>query len=200
MNTGKVPEGPCFVAGTLVHTKRGTVPIEQIRVGDLVLARGAADPTPIFKSVTRTIVHEDSPVLLVVLFPEGENDQHFLVCTIGTALLQTRGHGFMRVNDPDMFRAPDLTSLVGEYACAYGAWPLLQTGTPGVAWTNTDDQDYFGPTIDMRNGHIEGSDFFAGSQPEEALGEAFLTTVHGIEVSRHDWWFVGELGICVAHV
>ena len=29
----------CFVAGTLVHTDKGLVPIEQIKVGDLVLSR-----------------------------------------------------------------------------------------------------------------------------------------------------------------
>ena len=28
----------CFVAGTLVHTRSGPVPIEQIKVGDLVLS------------------------------------------------------------------------------------------------------------------------------------------------------------------
>ena len=199
MKAGKEPDGPCFVAGTLVHTKRGAVPIEQIRVGDLVLARDAAGAAPIFKSVTRTVLHEEAQVLLVVLFPEGENDQRFLVCTIGTALLQTEGHGFMKVSCPDMFQAPALTSLVGEYACAYGAWPVLQTETPGVAWTHRDDQDYFGPIIDLRNGQIEVSDFFESSQPEGVLDDAFSTTVYGIEVSPQDAWFVGELGICVSY-
>jgi len=28
---------PCFVAGTLVNTKRGIIPIEEVRVGDMVL-------------------------------------------------------------------------------------------------------------------------------------------------------------------
>ncbi|MCL2076530.1 MAG: Hint domain-containing protein [Betaproteobacteria bacterium] len=29
----------CFIAGTLVHTREGLVPIEQIKVGDWVLSK-----------------------------------------------------------------------------------------------------------------------------------------------------------------
>ena len=31
--------GACFVAGTLVHTKEGLVPIEQLKIGDWVLSK-----------------------------------------------------------------------------------------------------------------------------------------------------------------
>lgn len=31
--------GGCFIAGTLVHTDKGLVPIEQIKVGDMVLSQ-----------------------------------------------------------------------------------------------------------------------------------------------------------------
>lgn len=31
--------GGCFIAGTPVHTDKGLVPIEQIKVGDLVLSQ-----------------------------------------------------------------------------------------------------------------------------------------------------------------
>jgi hypothetical protein len=33
-----------FVAGTLVHTDKGLVPIEQLKIGDLVLSRPDNDP------------------------------------------------------------------------------------------------------------------------------------------------------------
>ena len=35
----RLPAVGCFVAGTLVHTKDGLKPIEQIKIGDWVLSR-----------------------------------------------------------------------------------------------------------------------------------------------------------------
>ncbi|MDO8415432.1 MAG: hypothetical protein Q7S87_04395 [Agitococcus sp.] len=37
-------DGDCFVAGTLVHTDMGLVPIDKLKVGDLVLSRPENDP------------------------------------------------------------------------------------------------------------------------------------------------------------
>jgi transcription-repair coupling factor (superfamily II helicase) len=47
----------CFVAGTLVHTDQGLVPIEQLKVGDMVLSRSEHDPDAPneYKRVFRTI-------------------------------------------------------------------------------------------------------------------------------------------------
>ena len=54
-----------FVAGTLVHTDKGLVPIQDIKVGDLVLSKpvlskpedGSGDIE--YKPVVKTFVHED---------------------------------------------------------------------------------------------------------------------------------------------
>ena len=56
----------CFVAGTLVHTREGLRPIEQIKVGDYVLSKpesGVGDPS--YQRVTRTFEYEDRAVYLV---------------------------------------------------------------------------------------------------------------------------------------
>jgi hypothetical protein len=73
---------PCFVAGTLVHTKEGLKPIEEICVGDWVLSYPDDQAPPVrwreeggerwvifrqedeytYRQVTRTFVHEDKPI------------------------------------------------------------------------------------------------------------------------------------------
>ncbi|MCG2575338.1 hypothetical protein LVY74_17550, partial [Acinetobacter sp. ME22] len=56
----------CFVAGTLVTTDKGKVPIQDIKVGDLVLSKpedGIGEPE--FKPVLKTFVHEDKPIWMV---------------------------------------------------------------------------------------------------------------------------------------
>ncbi len=57
----------CFVAGTLVHTNKGLVPIEQLKVGDMVLSmpeNGEGEPS--YKPVVNTFVHENKELWLVV--------------------------------------------------------------------------------------------------------------------------------------
>ncbi len=49
-----------FVAGTRITTDRGIVPIEQIKIGDKVLSKPeSGDGELVFKSVIRTMTHED---------------------------------------------------------------------------------------------------------------------------------------------
>ena len=53
----------CFVAGTLVWTDKGLVPIEQIKVGDRVLSKpenGTGEQA--YKRVVSTFVHEDKEI------------------------------------------------------------------------------------------------------------------------------------------
>lgn len=56
----------CFVAGTLVQTKEGFRPIEQIEVGDLMLSKsegGMGEPS--YQPVTRTLRYESQEIYLV---------------------------------------------------------------------------------------------------------------------------------------
>ena len=49
-----------FVVGTLVHTDKGLVPIQDIKVGDRVLSKPeSGDGELVFKPVIRTMTHED---------------------------------------------------------------------------------------------------------------------------------------------
>ncbi len=56
----------CFVAGTLVHTQEGLKPIEQIKVGDLVLSKPESGEGELsYQPVTRTFQYEDREVYYV---------------------------------------------------------------------------------------------------------------------------------------
>ena len=54
---------PCFAAGTLVHTINGLVPIEQIKVGDLVLSKPEDGGEQSYKPVTKTFEHDFKEVI-----------------------------------------------------------------------------------------------------------------------------------------
>lgn len=56
----------CFAAGTLVHTQEGLKPIEDIKVGDMVLSKHeSGEGERAYKRVTKTFVHEDREVILL---------------------------------------------------------------------------------------------------------------------------------------
>ena len=64
---GKCTNGKCFVAGTPVHTENGWVPIEQLRVGDLVLSRDDETGEEDYRPIAAVMVTPDKPVLALAL-------------------------------------------------------------------------------------------------------------------------------------
>ena len=77
--------GACFAAGTLVHTQDGLKPIEQIKVGDMVLSKHeSGEGERAYKRVTKTFVHEDREVMLITvggLQPDGRRHSKTFVVT-----------------------------------------------------------------------------------------------------------------------
>ena len=72
-----------FVAGTLVHTDQGLVPIEQIKVGDIVLSRHeSCEGTLEYKRVTKTFKSAEEKVLFAVWYTvNGSPLERLLICT-----------------------------------------------------------------------------------------------------------------------
>ena len=62
----QMQEPGCFVAGTLVHTQEGLRPIEQIKVGDLVLSKPeSGEGEQSYQPVTKTFSYENRELYLV---------------------------------------------------------------------------------------------------------------------------------------
>ncbi|MDP1560454.1 MAG: polymorphic toxin-type HINT domain-containing protein [Pirellulaceae bacterium] len=57
----------CFVAGTVVWTERGLLPIETLRTGDRVLARDLKSNQLVYRNVINSTTRERTPTLLVRL-------------------------------------------------------------------------------------------------------------------------------------
>jgi hypothetical protein len=87
------PVPTCFVAGTLVATADGHVAIEEIQVGDMVLAGDPETGEVAYKEVTRTFVNE--------------SDELIHVHTNGEEIITTPTHPFY-VNQFGWTRAADL--------------------------------------------------------------------------------------------
>lgn len=67
-----------FVAGTLVHTDKGLVPIKDIKVDDMVLSKDEnGEGEVVYKPVIRTITTENIPVYFASFRPEAVNKVPF---------------------------------------------------------------------------------------------------------------------------
>jgi hypothetical protein len=75
-----------------VHTAKGLVPIEQIKVGDLVLSRQEMTGGLEHKPVVRTFQHADKTIAAVEYVVDGEGDRSY-------TLFPTGNHPFWVVDE-----------------------------------------------------------------------------------------------------
>ncbi|CAM3879449.1 RHS repeat-associated core domain-containing protein [Litorimonas haliclonae] len=73
----KLLGGCCFVEGTLVETEDGLRPIEDIKVGDLVLSRNPATGETAYKEVTAFIPRHDRIIWTVSLSGANDSSESF---------------------------------------------------------------------------------------------------------------------------
>ena len=196
----------CFVAGTLVHTQNGLVPIEQIKVGDLVLSKPEAGGELAYKPVTQTFIRHQQQVVAVPMISQREYEtlrpnrgtqlqraQRMLVMTpehpVGTVY-----HGWQKAEN--LGRGNLLSLSNGAYAeVTEPAGPVLMTANPlhGLHSVGASFDNEYGQLIDFsRYPVVDFSqfdiDFEYGSSPPE-----MLHTVYNIEVADYHTYFVGDL-------
>ena len=92
-----VKKGCCFVAGTEILTERGMVPIEQIRVGDIVLAHNPETGETLPKEVTTLFVNDAGSVWELSI--EGEDGATELHRVTDNHPYWVEGTGWVEVKD-----------------------------------------------------------------------------------------------------
>ena len=193
------PVDGCFVAGTLVHTKEGLVPIEELRVGDWVLSQPELKGELVYRQVLETFVFEDKEVCLLEYFLYDETTARSVVVTTNH-LFWVKDVGWTAAGS--LYEGCDLELRDGTAACLYKVRRILKTDIPDVGWTRDDDDDK-GPIIDLRAGSVKVSDTFAGDVRNDSaveLGEYFKTRVFNIEVDGFHTYYVGEVGVWVHNI
>jgi transcription-repair coupling factor (superfamily II helicase) len=154
-----------FVAGTLVHTDKGLVPIEQIQVGDLVLSRYAnGEGERIYKRVTKTFKSPEKKSILRINFAVDsirslamKTDQKFdmfLFCTEDHAFW-VQDHGWVLAGD--LTWEHKLVTFDGDTAELRDeqTWPaMMRTSIPEVAICSgySERNDGFSMLVDFRQG------------------------------------------------
>lgn len=216
-----------FVAGTLVHTKEGLKPIEEIRVGDWVLSKyESGQGEQAYKRVVNTFVHEDKEIWF------------FRYCHMDTMV---ESHIYGTANHPVWVKDKGWTSIEfliplgadrecasieaedGSEAIAYLAYPVYATAEKDIGFRLSERAElkaYPGIRIDFSDGFSDiesqkGHEFLfrdelavvvewnkplTRHELAEVAGNKALTfkhRVYNIEVEDFHTYYVGPHGIWV---
>lgn len=219
-------DGYCFASGTLVHTRDGLLPIEQIKIGDWVLSQPEATGERACKRVVRTSRFDDKAVVRVrCVSLNGEPFRAETLIVTGNQPFFVHGYDVS-----DIFGSPEdyadmRTGWIRADLLAYGAVMKLANGkrmrismadriwrtrTEGVGFISPRDQES-GDLIDMRGGTIKETfgkgvtaDFFGVEdfnwryEDDELIDKwACKRTVYNLEVEDFHTCYVGEAGVWV---
>jgi Pretoxin HINT domain len=191
------PFDTCFPRGTIVHTDRGSVPIEQIKVGDLVLSQPEMTGAIGYKPVLRTFCHQDETIVAVSYVVDGEGGNSYM-------LYPTRSHPFWVLNE-GWRRADVLGSGVhllladGRAAVVLSCVPVYRTSEQSVGWYQKSEyndhvgfQRNFGdgPAV-VRAAVPRDDDIHFSDDPQLRL------TVYNFEVGDNHTYYVGSAGVWV---
>jgi len=202
--------GACFVAGTLVHTKQGLVPIEQLKVGDLVLSSPeSGEGAQEYKRVVKTMQRHDQPIMKVVYKADREPDRYKAKYASLTTTYDhpfwAEGEGWTAArNLQGDYLGPSKLRLVdGAIVDLQGPTYIYATDRASVGWVASNGpeepgwlvdygtgQNLPGPVgYDWENWNLTGDD--------DVLQPVFRTTVFNIEVEDFHTYYVGEHGVWV---
>lgn len=215
----------CFVAGTLVHTKDGLRPIEEIQEGDWVLSKpenGHGEQT--YKRVVRTTRFESKPVVRVSYYPVNypESDLHYFIVTPdhpfwvvgydeGSQPYNWDGHsrlGWMQADH--LWYGTHILLANGDLAIVSAVDTIWRMHTKDQGWIAVNRDSYNGYLIDLRKGQtpkdqwpwvmndFQDEDGFLDRNDDEIADDwVYKTRVYNFEVEDFHTYYVGELGVWV---
>jgi hypothetical protein len=201
--------GACFIAGTLVHTKDGLVPIEKLKVGDWVLsAPENGEGERAYKRVVKTMVRHDQPIMQVIYKAVDKVDPAVVRYE---QLTSTYDHPFWAEEEgwtaasrlKGGYTGPSRVRLAdGSNSDLEGKAYIYCTDRPGVGWVADEGRQGEGWQWDYDNGRHAaegrmGYDSDKWAPTDDDMYEPFRTTVFNIEVEEFHTYFVGEHGVWV---
>ncbi len=201
--------GACFIAGTLVHTKDGLVPIEKLKVGDWVLsAPENGEGERAYKRVVKTMVRHDQPIMQVIYKAVDKADPAVVRYK---RLTSTYDHPFWAEEEgwtaasrlKGDYLGPSRVRLAdGSSTDLNGPRRIYATDQPGVGWIAEQGDQGEGWLFDYSAGKFAtmedvpyDSDKWAAT--DDDMYTPFRTTVFNIEVEDDHTYFVGEHGVWV---
>ncbi|WP_197490394.1 Hint domain-containing protein [Halothiobacillus diazotrophicus] len=200
------PKGAsCFVAGTLVHTREGLVPIERIKVGDWVLSKPqSGEGEPNYKQVKKTFRSENQEVMFVEIIPiaelerakkiqkeiQGKEGLSTLIRNeMKQYLVATPNHpfwvnevGWLEASEIDPSDNLEVQLVTGEpaYMGEGHRGSLYQTQiTEGVVWFEFYDMHGYGMIpVDLRHGEPQADINWSAlqPQPDSEMGQGYPET------------------------
>lgn len=221
--TLKIESG--FAAGTLVHTDQGLVPIEQIKVGDMVLSKPEDGiGAQVYKPVVRTVKTDNVPVRLVKcilkeVLDQAEEDWRAIEDEELTNIVVTANHPFWVVGQgwvqAEDLRERDILELGdGKLAEVYDGGGMFTAARPIYhfpgdlsGWTIRyneygDDEGIIFRNFDLTPDVMREKD--TGVPYRETYlgwykdhGQPYTCTVYNFEVADTHTYYVTDLGIWV---
>lgn len=211
-----------FAAGTLIHTDKGLVPIQNLKVGDKVLSKSENNPNDklSYQKITETHKFENKSIHLLRLVESSQND-------ISTTLeiFATPNHPFWKVEigwtRADLLRHGDEVILSNGNKATIFEWsPVLRTANTSIGWVASDlegigesnaEKGYLinfsnnvisTPFVSLDNWLNEQVNYWNYAPDgitwiDNYEDRCFSTRVYNITVENTHTYFVGEHGIWI---
>ncbi len=189
----------CFVAGTLVHTDKGAMPIEKVRVGTRVLSQPEDGGEQDYRSVVNTVAHLDQRVMVVQVRVDGASEL--------TTIITTPNHPFWveeKLADNQHWMAaeslePGLTVQLADAKKAHihATGLVRRTQHADIAFA-ADHRSGKGIVLNIEGKTVVPADEWTLSDSKHLeLGEPCLTPVYNFEVEEFHTYYVGEVRVWV---